>query len=225
MRGTIVRFHRLAGFSGIGFGLILIVANIFLIASGFPSPSEELTPQQVVDSLTASRPVLRIVSTLLPAVWLLSSIFAAGVYREQSGTDRGRVSGWPLLGLAGVLLQNVTFAVVSAVRIGLSSVSAPDDIGGLWSLYYAVFGFNQVFLAMALLGFTVGGLRGKLLPRWHAGLGFAGAALLFAASTTAPLADVNPLSLLGLVGWLLWVAWIAVYGAALLRRPAQRIAG
>lgn len=86
-----------------------------------------------------------------------------------------------------------------------------------------LFGFNQVFLALALLGFTAAGAAAGLVPGWQAVLGYASAALLFVAASTSPYqagGAHRQLALIGLVGWLGWVAWIVAYSIALLRyRP------
>lgn len=221
-----MRFLRIAGFAGIGFTLVLIVANIFLLSSGFPAPSEVVEPGRLAEITAGSESTLRGASAFLPVTWLLASIWAAGVFAAQSGGDRTRGEAWSLLGLAGVLLQNVTFAGVEAIRLALTAVESSDTLAGLWTLYNGFFGFNQVFLALALLGFSVSGLRGRTIPRWHAAIGLTGAAALLASATASPLATVNPLSLPGLVGWLLWVVWIAVYSVAMLRgRLAVTVAG
>lgn len=212
-----MRFHRIAGLAGIGFSLVLILANIPLIASGFPTPSEAVTPADIVAAIDSGGPTLRIVSAMLPVTWLLGSIWAAGVFAAQSRRDSERGDAWAVIGLAGVLLQCVTFAAVEAVRLALIAVESPEVVAGFWALYNGVFGFNQVFLAMALLGFSLSGLRGRVIPRWHAAIGLTGSVALLASAATSPLATLNPLSLVGLAGWLLWVVWIFVYGIAMVR--------
>ncbi|ADD45244.1 hypothetical protein [Stackebrandtia nassauensis] len=212
-----MRFLRIAGLAGIGFTLVLIVANTFLLSSGFPAPSEAVAPERLAGIFDGSERTLRVASAFLPVAWLLSSIFAAGVFAVQSGRDVRRGDAWSVLGLAGVLLQNLAFTGVEATRLAMTAVESSDTLAGLWVLYNGFFGFNQVFLALALLGFSVSGLKGRMIARWHAAIGLAGAAALLASATTSPLATVNPLSLLGLIGWLLWVVWIAVYSVALLR--------
>lgn len=212
-----MRFLRIAGLAGIGFTLVLILANVALFTAGFPAPSEAVAPADLARIFDSGERSLRIASMFLPLAWLLAAVFAAGVHSVQSRPDRERGDAWSLIGLAGVLMQCVTFVGVEAVRLALTAVDSHDTIAGLWTLYNGFFGLNQVFLAMALLGFTVSGRRGGAIAGWHAWIGYAGAAALLASATTSPLATVNPLSLAGLIGWLLWVAWIAVYSVAMLR--------
>ncbi|GGN92046.1 hypothetical protein [Nocardia rhizosphaerihabitans] len=71
-----------------------------------------------------------------------------------------------------------------------------------------------------LVGLTIAGRLGGLIPRWHALIGFLAAALQFTAVMIAPVAidEKGPLGLIGLSGWLLWTIWFAANGIALLRR-------
>ncbi|MDF5751356.1 hypothetical protein [Spongiactinospora sp. TRM90649] len=81
-----------------------------------------------------------------------------------------------------------------------------------------LFGFNQVFLAIAVFGFTAAGMSLAFIPAWHAWLGLISAALLFISSTAAPYnADgTNRVAVIGLLGWLGWASWIVAYSIALL---------
>jgi hypothetical protein len=107
---------------------------------------------------------------------------------------------------------------MSAAQHGGGSVT------GLWGLYNALFGFNQVFLATALVGLSMFGIRTGAIARWHAGIGFLAAMLLFITATTSPygIDGVNPLALLGLVGWLLWLVWIVSYSIILIRKGSDQ---
>ncbi|MBE1582218.1 hypothetical protein ACFPOI_44140 [Nonomuraea angiospora] len=88
-------------------------------------------------------------------------------------------------------------------------------MAGLWSLSKVLFGFNQVFLAMALLGFSAAGAGAGLIPAWHMWLGYVSAALLFVSSLVSPYnaEGANRLGPVGLIGWL---GWIATYSVTLL---------
>ncbi|RSM91919.1 hypothetical protein DMH04_02125 [Kibdelosporangium aridum] len=115
--------------------------------------------------------------------------------------------GWALVGLGGLLLQNGAFAGIIALRLALASAPPTE---GLWALHESLFSLNGTFLAIALLGLSVGGLRSGLIRRWHAALGFVSAVLLFGSATLS-------VGLIGLLGWLLWVVWIGTYGVTLIR--------
>lgn len=218
-----ITFPRVSGAAGLGFVLLLIAANLILTSAGFPTPSDAVGIDQVTEVFAAERAALRLASALLPAAWLLATLFTAGVVSRLWATDRTSARAWSLVGFAGVIMQCAVFTGVEATRLGLGSAATGDPaaVPGLWGLYNALFGFNQVFLATALLGLSIGGSSAGVISRWHAVVGLAGAALLFASATASPygIEDVNPLALLGLVGWLLWLVWIVVFSWLLLRGP------
>ncbi|MEQ4303241.1 hypothetical protein ABNF97_17940 [Plantactinospora sp. B6F1] len=226
-----MRFARLAGFSGIGFVLLLLGGNLVLLSAGFPNPSDAVGFDEIATVHAGESNALRLTSALLPTAWLLATIFAAGVFAALWRHDRARSEGWAVVGLAGILMQCVAFAGVGATRLAVAATATHDPgavaglgtVAGLWGLHNALFGFNQIFLAAALLGLSVSGRRAGLVERWHAGVGLAGAALLFLAATASPYgADgVNPLALFGLVGWLLWLLWIVAYSVRLLRETDE----
>ncbi|GIJ20811.1 hypothetical protein [Micromonospora lutea] len=220
-----MRFPRLAGIAGIGFVAILVAANLLLTAAGFPTPSEHASVEEIAEVFATGSGSLRLASALLPAAWLLATVFAVGVCACLGRFERGRADPWSLVGLAGVLMQSVVFTSVEATRLALTSAAenGSGDVAGLWGLHTALFGFNQVFLATALVGFSMSGIRNKVIARWHAITGFLAATLLFLTATTSPygVGDVNPLALLGLVGWLLWLVWIVAYSVTLIRHPPK----
>ncbi|MBJ3812951.1 hypothetical protein JGB26_38805 [Streptomyces flavofungini] len=148
-------------------------------------------------------------------------MFGAGALVALRRSERDRNEAWSLLGLAGLALQNVTFAGVIATRLALVSTAPhdPSATAALWALHDAVFTLNGTFLALALLGLSVGGLRTGLIRPWHGTLGLLAAALQFSSATLARwvIAD-GTLGLLGLVGWLMWVVWIVAYGITLIRQ-------
>ena len=216
-----MRFPRLAGAAGIGFVAILVAANALLTAAGFPTPSERASIDEIATVFAAGSGPLRTASALLPAAWLLATIFAVGVCARLHRDRPALTDPWSLIGVAGVLMQSVVFTGVEATRLALMSAARhdADGIAGLWGLHTALFGFNQVFLSTALLGLSMAGLRTGAIARWHAATGLLAAALLFLSATTSPygVGGVNPLALLGLAGWLLWLVWIVAYSVVLMR--------
>ncbi|GIJ78741.1 hypothetical protein SAMN05443287_1165 [Micromonospora phaseoli] len=218
-----MRFSRLAGLAGIGFVAILIAANLLLTTAGFPTPSEAASIDEITTVFAAESGSLRLASALLPTAWFLATIFAVGVCVCLRRDAHTRTDPWSLVGVAGVLMQSVVFTSVEATRLALTSAAQhnADGVAGLWGLYTALFGFNQVFLATALVGLSMFGIRTGAMTRWHAGTGFLAAALLFVTATTSPygVGGVNPLALLGLVGWILWLVWIVAYSITLIRYP------
>ncbi|MCP2254452.1 hypothetical protein LY13_003221 [Prauserella aidingensis] len=207
-----------AGLGGIGFVLTALVVNVLYLRGGLPLPGSG-GREEAAARFAAAGSALRRPSVLAPASWLLLTVFAAGLLSTLRHGDAG---AWALVGFAGVLMQNVTFTVVEALRFGIASAAAHDraSTAGLWSLTTVLFGFNQLFLATALVGFTVAGTELGVVAEWHAVLGHVSAGLLFLSASAAPYTADGPgrLGPLGLVGWLGWLAWIVACSVGLLAR-------
>jgi hypothetical protein len=208
-----------AGVGGIGFVLVAIVINLIYVRGGLPFPMSGKSLDEVVDRFAEVGNALRLPSVFAPASWLFTTMFAAGLVAElwRGGTGTG---AWALVGFAGVLMQNVAFACVEALRFGMAAAAGEGrgSVVGLWGLSNVLFGFNQLFLAIALLGFSVAGAGAGFIPVWHACLGYISAALLFIASAASPynVDGTNRIALAGLIGWLGWIAWIIIYSIKLL---------
>jgi hypothetical protein len=216
----VMSLTALAGLGGMGFVLVAITINLIYVRARLPIPGAGASLDAVTDVFATIGDGLKKPSVLAPATWLCTTVFAAGLlsvlWRGGSGTE-----AWALVGFAGVLMQNVTFACVEALRFGMAS-AAPHgrgSVAGLWGLSNVLFGFNQLFLAIALSGFTAAGTGAGLVPGWQAWLGYVSAALLFLSSSASPynVEGANRLSLVGLVGWLGWITWIVTYSITLLR--------
>jgi hypothetical protein len=201
----------LAGVSGIGFVLVAIVVNVVYVRAGLPLPGARQSLDEVTTAFAAIGGALKRPSVLAPVSWLCLTVFGAGLLSTGDGV-------WALVGFAGVLLQNATFTVVEAVRFGMVAAAAHGrgSVAGLWSFGNVLFGFNQLFLAIALLGFTAAGD----VPGWLAGLGYASAAMLFVSSAASPYNSdgTNRISPVGLIGWLGWITWIVAYSVILFTR-------
>ncbi len=211
-------FTVFAGVGGIGFVLLALVVNVLYVRARLPQPAAGGSLDEVTATFAGIGDALRRPSVLVPVTWLCTTVFAAGLLAVLW---RDGPSPWALVGFAGVLMQNVTFAVVEALRFGLASAArhGRGAVAGLWAFGNVLFGFNQVFLATALFGFTAAGVGAGVLPAWQAALGYVSGALLFASSAASPYnADGGRrLSVVGLVGWLGWVTWIVAYSVLLLR--------
>lgn len=206
----------LAGAGGIGFVVLAVVVNVLYARGGLPLPGRSLA--EATGALAAVGDRLRKPSVVAPATWVCTTVFAAGLlavmWRGEAETD-----AWVVVGFAGILMQNATFTVVEALRFGMAAEAEHGgSLAGLWAFSNVLFGFNQVFLAIALLGFTVAGSDLGLVPDWHTWLGYLSAALLFISSSASPYnADgTNRIALTGLVGWLGWAAWIVAHSITLL---------
>lgn len=209
----------LAGAGGIGFVLLAITANLIYIRGGLPVPGSGKDVAEVTASFASLGGALKKPSVLMPAAWLCTTVFGAGLLSAlwHGGTAPG---AWALAGFAGVLMQNAAFAVVEALRFALAAAARDGrSLAGLWSLSNVLFGFNQVFLTLALTGFSAAGAGTGLFPAWQAWLGYASGALLFISASASPYNTDgnNRISLAGLIGWLGWVAWILACSITLIR--------
>ncbi|WP_280396837.1 2-oxoglutarate/malate transporter [Nocardia carnea] len=206
---------RIAGAAGIGFALLIVSANLVLVPAGMPAPGS--TPDEAIEFFRSANQPTRAVSLLLPAVWALATVFAAGALAAVQRA--GGQTVWAYTGFAGVLLQNATFTAVVATRLAMSTVDDVASVRTLWALHETLFGFNGTFLALALTGLGAAGLAAGLLPRWLFVLGAIAAVLQFTGAVLTPLivAGHDGLARLGLVGWLLWAIWLCGYGVCLIR--------
>jgi hypothetical protein len=212
--------YRVGGLAAIGFAILIVLANVILLPAGVPSTGAGI--DEVLGFFGANGVALAVASALTPAAWALATVFGAvPAAAARRFADPG-AEAWSLVGFAGIVAQNVTFLGVVALRLALTSPGARDEqvAGALWTLHDAIFTLNGTFLALALVGLSIGGRRARLIRGWHRTLGLVAAGLLFASATLTPLvlAHPGPLGPLGLVGWLLWVTWLVAYGVGLLRR-------
>ncbi|MFJ4657782.1 hypothetical protein ACIP5Y_41505 [Nocardia sp. NPDC088792] len=210
-------FTVCAGLSGIGFVVLAIVINAVYIRGRLPMPVAGNGFEAVAANYAEVGTALRRPSVAAPAGWLFLTIFAAGLLAVSWHGGSGP-QAWALVGFAGVLMQNVTFACVEALRFGLATAAAQhrESMPALWTLSNVLFGFNQLFLATALLGFTA---TGVLTSPWQTTVGYLSAALLFLSSSAAPYnaTATSRLAFLGGIGWLGWATWIIANSIALVR--------
>ncbi|WP_063126164.1 hypothetical protein [Nocardia fusca] len=209
-----------AGLGGIGFVLTAVVVNLVYVRARLPLPMSGQGMDEVVDALAAVGDALKRPSVLAPLTWLCTTLFAAGMASAMWESPAAPTM-WLLLGFGGVLMQNVAFSCVEALRFGLAATARDHaSTSGLWALHNVLFGFNQVFLAIALLGFGLAAAETGFLPPWQQWLGFAAATLLFLASSASShnAEGTSRLALIGLVGWLGWIAWIVAASITLLAR-------
>lgn len=212
-------FARVSGLAALGFAFLIVAGNVVLVPAGLPRTGAGT--REVEGFFRAHGDLVGVGSTVTPVAWVLATLFGAGAVRVLWPSERDRGEAWALLGFAGLVLQNAVFAGIVAIRLALASTAAAGAgaAGGLWALHDALFTLNGTFLAVALVGLSVAGLRAGLIRPWHGGWGLVSATLLSCSAVLTPLVmdHVGPLGLLGLVGWLMWVVWIVVYGVVLMR--------
>jgi hypothetical protein len=212
-------FTRVSGLAALGFAFLIVAGNVVLVPAGLPRTGAGIG--EVDGFFRAHGDLVGIGSALTPAAWVLATLFGAGAVRVLWQSERDRGEAWALVGFAGLILQNAVFAAVIAIRLALASTAA-DGVGAaasLWALHDTLFTLNGTFLALALVGLSLAGLRAGLIRPWLGRWGLVSAALLFSSAVLTPLVvdHVGPLGLLGLVGWLMWVVWVLVYGVVLMR--------
>ncbi|GAB3713283.1 hypothetical protein [Nocardiopsis nanhaiensis] len=208
-------FTRLAGIAAIGFAILIVAGNLITVPAGFPHAGSDI--EEAAAFFGSHGDAVGLASALIPTAWVLAVLFGAGVFAATRGSEGDRNEAWSLVGLAGLILQNAAFCGVIAIRLALAATeSAPP---ALWALHDSLFTLNGTFLALALLGLSVSGLRSGVVGRWHTGLGLVSAALLFGSATLTPwvIEHGGLWGQVGLAGWLLWVVWIVAYGVALVR--------
>lgn len=219
-------FPRIGGLAAIGFATVILLGNVFLIPLGLPLSGADIG--EVIEFFGTAGTAVGISSALTPAAWTLSTVFAAGAIAALRRSEHRRGEAWSLIGFAGVILQNGAVAAVIAVRLGLASMNELDraTTTGLWVFHDALLTLNGTFLALALFGLSIAGLRAGLTARWHTALGLLSGALMFSSATLTPLIidHAGPLGLIGLIGWLLWVVWLFGYGVILYRAPSPQTA-
>jgi hypothetical protein len=212
---------RVGGLAGLCFAVAVVLPNAVLVPAGLPHTGAD--PGQVTAFFAESGDVVGVASMLAPVAWVLAVLFGAAAVTALRASDTARSEPWALAGFAGLVLQNATFTGVVAIKVALAS-TAGEGATVLWALHDALFTLNGTFLATAMLGLSVAGLRAGLIRPSHGVLGFGAAALQFTSAVLTPLIidDGGPLGLLGLAGWLLWVVWIAGYGIVLIRLSGEQ---
>lgn len=211
----------MSGLAGLGFAVVIVLANVVLVPAGLPRTGAE--PGQVAAFFAATGDIVGIASMFVPVAWVLAVLFGAGAVAAVRAFDTPGGEAWALTGFAGLVLQNTTFTAVVAIRLALAA-TAGEGAAVLWALHDALFTLNGTFLATAMLGLSVAGLRAGLIRPWHGVLGLCAAALQFTSAvlTSLIMGGGGPLGLLGLAGWLMWVVWIAGYGIVLIRLSGEQ---
>lgn len=211
----------LAALGGLSFVLLAIAVNIIYGRGRLPLPTAGGNRDQAAEGFSRGGRALTRSAILAPASWLCLIVFASALLAQVWSTAPDQnAQAWAVVGLSGVLLQNATFAGVEALRFAVAegALRARSIVGALWTLSIALFGFNQVFLSTAVLGFTAAGAITGLVPVWFTAIGSVSALLLFVGASATPYRVSRPhgSAMIGLVGWLGWIVWIAIYSVLLL---------
>ncbi|MFI9505417.1 hypothetical protein [Nocardia sp. NPDC052566] len=212
-------FTRIGGLGAFGFALIIVVANLILVPAGMPQVGAGI--DEVNTFFTTKAGAAELSSAFPPVAWVCLVVFGAAAVATLWPRERTTGSAWCLVGFAGALLQTGTFVIVVAARLAMSTTTDHSSTGtaGIWAMHDALFTLNGTFLALAMLGFSVAGLRTGLIRPWHAILGLICAAGQLVSSILTPLVidHAGPLGLISLISWLGWVVWLGAWGVTLFR--------
>lgn len=216
--------QRAGGLAGIGFGVVVLTANMILGSAGQPFAGAD--EDAVLEFFATSEAAVRLGSAMAPLAWLCLLVFAAGVAAAARSRGTARADGWALIGVGGAAVQNSLFAGVVACQLVLANANLSDDVAwGVWELHNALFALNAMSLAVIMFSLSVAGLRTGLIRRWHATIGLAGAGIMTTSAMTAPwAAHGGLLAMVGFAGFVLWLVWIITYGVQLVRtddRPGR----
>ena len=213
--------QRAGGLAGIGFGVVVLTANMILGSAGQPFAGADKA--EVLEFFATSQAAVRLGSAMAPLAWLCLLVFAAGVAAAARRRGLARSDSWALIGVGGAAVQNSVFAGVVACQLVLANAKLSDDVAwGIWELHNALFALNAMSLAVIMFSLSVAGVRTGLIRRWHATIGLVGAGIMTTSAMTAPwAANGGPLAMVGFAGFVLWLVWIITYGVRLVRTDDQ----
>ena len=132
------------------------------------------------------------------------------------------------MAIAGVVMQNAIFSGVIAtdaiLAVRATELAAqPQFTQLLWDLNHAAFALDPASLTVALGGFALAVLTSRTAPRWLAGLGLAGAAMLvLGAIQVVPVLEGSPTSLIAFAGFFVWIGFIVATSVVMVR-PAPHL--
>jgi hypothetical protein len=167
-------FIRMGGIAGLIVTLVGVVVNLFLVgadAPGFDAPLDEVAGFVAIaaDRIAAG-------SALRYAAQFLLIVLAVGLFRFVRGSEDGPQSSWAIMGLLGAVWIAATGAVANAAEV--VAVWQAEALADQSQFAAAVWGMNiATFIALLIpwgtfiLGFSVAGRVGGVLPAWMMWLG------------------------------------------------------
>lgn len=217
-----MRFRRAAGLGGLAFGVSVLVVNAFLVVPAKPLGGAGIPA--IVAYYANHGGAVRAFGYVGPFAWVAIALFAAGVV--DSTRVAGRVNGWALFGMAGVVTMIATFCgVVTAdltLAIRASTLEAsPVYAQLLWDFHMVLQILNLTFVAIALGGFGMATVTSRTAPRLGK-LALVGGLLLLAAATQseAGMTERGP-TLVALPGFAIWLIFVIGYSVTMIRSPGE----
>jgi hypothetical protein len=216
------RMTRIARLGGVG-GLVFtgsILAQNLLRAS---APANDASPEKIISYYADHRAVTLALAVLFPLGAAGIATFVGSLVARARGSARTPA----IVGGLGAAALIAMFAVVTATEIAISTYvhrGAPDPsiVSALWLTHMSVFGVNETFIAITLVGLTTACVKmGVVRPVWQK-VGLVGAAgLALGAACTPAILDVSPVFGLALAGFLIWGVFVVSASISMLRRPAR----
>lgn len=84
---------RWGGLGGFGFVLVAVVINVIYVRAGLPLPVAGKRLDEVTDEFATVGDALKLPSTIAPAAWLFTTVFAAACCRYWGGAELATARG------------------------------------------------------------------------------------------------------------------------------------
>lgn len=208
---------RLAGFAGIGFAASVVVQNIWANAAGL-LPELDAKAAEVTEKISANADGIAILGSWMAVNLLLIGLFLAGIHDRVRAGDAtfGRLGGiGGLMVMVFFPMANLPLAVLAA---GDGLAGSASLVEALWRLHNASFAMAEIGLGMALVGFSIAGVRAGLLPRWLQVVGPIGGVVIYGAGVPLKAAaQGSPTLMFGMAGFLIWLVFLVVAGTRMVR--------
>jgi len=198
---------RLAGVSGILFGILLIAT----FASSYNFPSGPSQADATLAQFSSFRSAFLAGDIFIGLAAVIAIPYFVGLRAAFNGKDRLLVGSATLMGVVGIV---VTAAVFIGEAITLDVLSGPYATGGVSKTVAVivaqavigfgtveVFGFLTLAAGFAVYGFTT--IRGRPFPRWLGYVGILGAVLFLLGAV--PVSGAFTAIFAGTVLILVWI--------------------
>jgi hypothetical protein len=207
---------RWAGLAGIGFGVSVIVQNLWAQSAGIdPAPDADAT--EIAAKFADNAGAHGLLAAWVALNLVLIGLFLAGTFARLARREPVLAT----LGLVGGILLMGFFAMLNVPRVALALGAEqwgdePALVDALWDMHLATFAFAGIALGLALLGFSLAAVRLGLVPGWFRIVGPVGALFIIGANVPVQAtADGSPITMVGMVGFVGWLVFLVVMGRRL----------
>jgi hypothetical protein len=213
-------FRAAAGVAGIVTAVIGLALVFFPVSGEFPNSAS--SAKQIGTFYAANSGSVVAQSIGSAVLFILITVFAAGLWATLRDGERELGEAWAVIGLLGATATAASYTVAGAMTLTLAR-RANEALAGqdaalvaLFDVQNYIYGLGAAFLAMYLVGFSIAGQRSRAMPRWLSGLGYlsGGLALVGVVQVAAPRSILDLAFYLATLGFL---AWTLVGGIRLVR--------